>query len=205
MLLTAAMQLNAHAKDTTPVLKKTEVHGLPVTIEHPRGTERKLHDDNGNVVFKKLMLHHYGYFDGTKGRDGDEVDCFVGPLGDAAKEVYVIHMKDLGPVPAEREDEDKCFVGFPSADAAKAAFVHHYPQSFYDGMTALSVADFKSKMATASLPYRRKKITASNKNPVRCPECKGTSYWLMPTDFETAKCQQCGKTWQPPAKYLPQP
>lgn len=69
-------------------------------------------------------------------------------------------MRDLGPVPSEREDEDKCFVGFPSADAAKAAFHAHYPTSFYGGLTALPVVDFKEKLANATLPYRRKKITA---------------------------------------------
>lgn len=29
----------------------------------------------------------------------------------------------------------------------------------------------------------------------RCPKCGSTDYSLMPTDFETAKCNKCGKTW----------
>lgn len=66
MLLSAAIALNAHTKDTTPLLKTTSVHGLPVTVEHPKGTERKLHDDSGKVVFKKLMMYDYGFFDKTK-------------------------------------------------------------------------------------------------------------------------------------------
>ena len=30
----------------------------------------------------------------------------------------------------------------------------------------------------------------------KCPACGCTKYGLMPTDFETAKCSECGKTWQ---------
>lgn len=29
----------------------------------------------------------------------------------------------------------------------------------------------------------------------KCPHCGSSDYVLLPADFETAKCQQCGKTW----------
>lgn len=29
----------------------------------------------------------------------------------------------------------------------------------------------------------------------KCPHCGSTDYGLMPTDFETAKCNDCGKNW----------
>ena len=29
----------------------------------------------------------------------------------------------------------------------------------------------------------------------KCPHCGSTKYALMPTDFETAKCEECGKNW----------
>lgn len=176
------LDLVAHVKDTPSKGIKTRAHGLPVTIEHPAGTLRTLHDDKGKVVYKKHMFHSYGFFDKTKGRDGDAVDCFLGPVKNA-EEVYIVHMKDMGPVENEREDEDKCFVGFPSAEAARYAFLLHYPKNFFGGMTVLSVDDFKKKMATASLPYRRKKITASE--IMACPKCKGEM-----TAGE--KCKHCG-------------
>jgi hypothetical protein len=166
------------------------------------------------------MSNHYGYINKTRGRDGDEVDCFIGPLKNA-KEVYVVHMRDMGPVPSEREDEDKCFIGFPSADAAKAAFLRHYRPDFYESMTAMPVALFKDKMAQASRPYTHTKIHAEGGRPgvyprVRgtkphagvaisrkmdsagpakavCPNCGSKKYGLMPTDFETKKCSVCGK------------
>ncbi len=159
MNLDTVISLRAHANETPISGKQTKMHGLPITIEHPRGTQRKLHDDEGNVVYKVHMYADYGFFNGTKGRDGDEVDCFVGPMKDA-KEVYVVHMRDLGPVKEQREDEDKCMVGYQSADAARSAFLMHYPATFYGGMTCLPVSDFKKRLELASLPHREKKIHA---------------------------------------------
>lgn len=251
--------LLAHEKDTRPANLPMERHGLKLTIEHPRGTQRTLYNDEGKKVYSVHMHHHYGYFNGTKGRDGDEVDVMVGPLKDA-KEVYVVHMKDMGPDPAEREDEDKVMIGFPTADAAKRAFLLHYPPDFYEGLTALPVATFKNKLAQAQLPYRKKKLTAraivaaisrrkenaevrsqsghlaaahtehagSGRSSVagrlpggvrvvidedkkkqkhtvgtlggskdrKCPKCGSDQVGLLPPDFETWRCQDCGKTFE---------
>lgn len=219
MILAHEVALLAHAKDTPSHGLKLQRHGMPITIEHPKGSTRVLHDDKGNEVYKKRMFHSYGYLDKTKGRDGDEVDCFLGP-NQNSKCVYVIHMIDLGPVPSEREDEDKCFIGFDSSEAAKQAFFLHYARSFFGGMTELSVADFKKKMKTASLPYRSKmlragarryfvkaehraKKTRAMKSGAACPNCGAKKYHLMPTDFETAKCDDCGKNWELKPKIQP--
>lgn len=202
----------AHANDTKVVNKKMKRHGLAITIEHPKGSVRVLHDDKGRPVYQKLMHSDYGYFNKTKGRDGDEVDCLVGPIQNA-KEVFIVHMKDMGPVKSEREDEDKCMVGYQSADAAKAAFLAHYPATFYDGMTALPVAVFKKRLKTAQLPHMKKKLTARQGDitctntrktylstgllaTATCPKCGSKKYSLKPTDFETAECAKCGKQFQ---------
>lgn len=182
--------IQAHVNDTKVANRKTKRHGLHVTVEHAKGTIRRLHDDAGNEVYKTHMYHDYGYFTGTKGRDGDEVDCFLGPV-QTAKEIYVIHMKDMGPIKSEREDEDKCMVGFPSADAAKAAFLLHYPVKFYDGMTSLPVAVFKKRLRTAQLPHRTKKIHGTSSKT--CADCGGVLGGLIAPDFATRKCEKCGK------------
>lgn len=135
----------AHANDSQIANLGTTSHGLPVTIEHPKGTVRVLHDDKGNEVYKRHMYHSYGYIDGTKGMDGDEVDVFLGPLRNA-KEAYVIHMLDKGPVVKERENEDKVFLGFPNAEAAKASFLLHYPKNFFGGLLALPIARFRQRL-----------------------------------------------------------
>lgn len=150
-----------------PVKRRIDVGGLPVSITHPRGSIRELKDGDGKTTYKKRMFGHYGEFDNTKGRDGDPVDVFVGPLKNV-DDVYVIHMVDDSDVTG-KNDEDKAFVGYPSADAAKQAFLLHYDAKMYDGMTILPFEKFKQKMSDASLPYRRKKITAGGPGSGRKP------------------------------------
>lgn len=188
MNLSGVLSLMAASK-----LPQTITHGMRVSIEHPKGSMRVLKDNTGKVVYKKHMYAHYGFINNTKGRDGDDVDCFIGPLKNAS-EVFIVHMKDMGPVPAQREDEDKCFIGYPSADAAKQAFLMHYPKNFYESMTAMPLETFKRKMKRASLPYREKKIHAGVKAK-QCPHCGSKKFKLMPTDFETAKCSDCKKNF----------
>lgn len=36
----------------------------------------------------------------------------------------------------------------------------------------------------------------------KCPKCGSKKFGLMPTDFETAKCSKCGKTWEISASEL---
>lgn len=161
MKLETAHYLSAFTRDhnTPKKLLKTKVQGFPVTIEHPKGSVRTIKDDLGRVVYEKRMYVHYGFFNKSKGRDGDEVDVMVGPVPNA-KEVYVIHMLDKGPDKDARQDEDKVMMGFPNEQQAKNAFFLHYPQNFFGGMTTLPLATFKKKLAEGSKPYRRKKITA---------------------------------------------
>lgn len=201
-----ASVLLAHAADSPSVNRKLKVAGLPIVIEHPKGSQRLLHNDAGEVVYKVHMHYSYGFVSGTKGRDGDEVDVFVGPIR-VPKDVFIIHMVDRGPDKKEREDEDKVMLGFPSADAAKSGFLLHYPKSFYGGMTCLPLDVFKKRLKEAQKPHRRKMLHAgrfSNWNSAvkkaKCPKCGGKKFTLMPTDFETAKCTDCKHLFQIDAK-----
>lgn len=184
--------VNFHAKDTPSKGLKTARHGIALTIEHPKGATRALHDDKGNVVYNMHMKNDYGFINNTKGRDGDETDVMLGPMKDA-KEVHTVHMIDKGPVPSAREDEDKVMMGFPSADTAKSAFLAHYPAEFYGGMTSLPVDEFKNRLKATQVPHANNKIHAGAKS---CPNCGSKKYGLMPTDFETAKCSKCGKNFE---------
>lgn len=197
-----AGQLSAHADDTKVANVKTLRHGLPITIEHKKGSDRTLHNDAGKQVYKVRMHNDYGYIDNTKGRDGDEVDVMLGPSEDA-EEVYIVHMKDMGPDPSQREDEDKVMMGFPSADLAKSAFHMHYPREFYEGMTAMPVDQFLKTLKQAQKPHAKKKLTAQKskqyggKLSAKCPQCHSDKHVvLMPADFETAKCTACNRTFQ---------
>jgi hypothetical protein len=159
MRLGELLDLKKLSAEDDPVKKRLHVAGLDICIEAPKGSIRILKDDDGKVVYKKLMMADYGYIDGKKGRDGDSVDCFVGPMPHA-DEIYVVHMKDLGPDPKEREDEDKVMIGFPSADAAKAAFLAHYPESFYQSMTAMPMQEFLRRLEQTQIPHSHNMLHA---------------------------------------------
>jgi len=125
------------AVDETPDPSKhklqghTEVQGLPIAIENRKGSVRKGKDADGNE-WRTKMKHPYGYLKGTKGADGEEVDCYVGPKKDA-KDAFVVHQKDKD---TGAYDEDKVMLGFPSKRAAKEAFLAHYDSPKFLGPVA---------------------------------------------------------------------
>ena len=92
------------------------------------------------------MQHDYGFIEGVSGADKEELDVYVGPDPDA-KEVYVVRQQDKAD--PSQYDEDKTFVGFSSADAAKAAYLAHRDDGdrCYGGMSAMSMEKFKEKIA----------------------------------------------------------
>ncbi len=108
----------ANNRKALPFVGTVRFHGLPlIRLENLKGSTRSGADSDGNA-WSVTMPAHYGEFARTEGADGDPVDVFVGPNRHAPK-AYVIHLQD--PVTGEH-DEDKCFVGFDSAEAARACF-----------------------------------------------------------------------------------
>jgi len=171
-------------QNTPDHVEKITVQGLSVVVEYPKGSVRELKNDAGETVYKRLMRYSYGYFEHTQGRDPDEVDVILGPFADTCKSAFIVHMLDKGPDVDEREDEDKVLFGFGNAVAAKLAFFSMYPKSFFGGLTELPMATFKEKLATASLPYRRKKLTAST----AC--ARGGKCMYIMGDDTCVKCQR---------------
>lgn len=106
----------------------TQFQGIPIAVEHGVGSVRKGVSREGHR-WKTIMQHPYGYIEGTKGADGEEVDVYVGPEETAGK-AYVIHQKepDTG-----KFDEDKVMLGFNSKREAKEAFLAHYDTPDYLG------------------------------------------------------------------------
>jgi hypothetical protein len=127
------------------VRKRLTFQGLDVAVENPAGTIRQWND--GERSGHTVMRHHYGFLDGYMGADKEELDVYVGDF-EAAEEVYVIHQR--GKLASGRwgYDEDKCFMGFPSAEAAKAAFLAHRDDGdrAFGGMKILTLDQFKAKL-----------------------------------------------------------
>lgn len=99
---------------------RVAVQGLRIAIEVPRNEERRGVDPNG-TAWACRMAAHYGYFEKTRGRDGDEVDVFLGPVPESPR-VYVVNQNDA----AGAFDEHKVMLGFNDAEAARAAYLGSY-------------------------------------------------------------------------------
>lgn len=117
--------------------------GLSVIVESPRGSVRYWTDTDGTEG-QTIMKYDYGYIDNAVGADGDCVDMYLGP-DEAAKWVYVVHQNKKPDF--QDYDEDKVLLGFPSADAAKAAYEDQYDdQGFFGGMSQMTLQAFKDKI-----------------------------------------------------------
>jgi hypothetical protein len=95
--------------------------GVPIVIEHPEGSIRSSTDRNGKT-WHQPMLFAYGYIDGTHGFDGEEVDCYIGPVA-LARRAYIIHQTDDKGV----FDEAKVMLGFSSEQDARDAYAAGRP------------------------------------------------------------------------------
>lgn len=114
---------------------KTDVRGIPVAIENRKGSVRKGKNDDGSEWKTKYKVP-YGYIEGTKGADGDEIDAYVGGDRDA-DEVYVVHQKD----DKGKYDEDTVMLGFRSKAKARKAILDHYDDPKYVGSISTVAMD----------------------------------------------------------------
>lgn len=113
--------------------------GFRVTIENAPGDIRTGTDSDGEQWSQK-MANAYGYFSRTEGKDGDEIDLFLGPLPEA-QQVYIVHQVDPK---TGKPDEDKVMLGFGDTTRAKAAYMANYKQGWqgFGSMTAMGKPQF---------------------------------------------------------------
>lgn len=127
---------------TKDELTQIEFQGMKITIENPKGSVRKGEDDDGNK-WRTRMFYPYGFINKTEGTDGDEIDCFIGPIKDA-KDAFIISNMEDG-----KYDEDKVMLGFGDELHARDAFLAHYDDSRHLGkVLRMSMEDFKKKIST---------------------------------------------------------
>ena len=113
------------------------VRGFDITIENPVGSKRYYGKDKKKY---NVMKNHYGYFTKSKGKDGDQVDVFIGPDVEKFEKVYVVDQKVNG-----KFDESKVMFGFSSKKEAKAAYFANFDKNWHGFMhiTGVSLATFK--------------------------------------------------------------
>lgn len=113
------------------------IKGFDITIENPVGSRRYYGKDKKKF---NVMQNHYGYFTKSKGKDGDQVDVFLGPNVEDFEKVYVVDQKMNGSF-----DESKVMFGFNSKKEAKAAYFANFDSNWHGFMhiTGVSLAVFK--------------------------------------------------------------
>jgi phage gp29-like protein len=137
------------ALSATPLIaKRYTFAGLPIAIENPVGTIRIWRGPEGQIGSTR-MAHDYGFIEGHLSGDDEELDVYIGP-DENAREVYVVHQLKLPHY--KGHDEDKVFLGFPSADAARAAYVAHRNDGdrAISGMSVMPLEVFKRKLKRRS-------------------------------------------------------
>lgn len=116
------------------------VSGLDISIENPKDSTRSGVDPGGKP-WSQTMKHHYGYIRRTEGRDGDQVDVFIGE-NPSSERVFVVDQIDQK---TRRFDEHKVMVGFDNQQQARRAYLSNYDKNWEAGpVTELSMTDFKA-------------------------------------------------------------
>lgn len=135
-------QLEANQYQTAHI----EIAGLKIAIENPIGSVRRGVDKDGQE-WETTMTAHYGYFEGTLGADGDELDVFVveNLPQDFSGRVFVIDQIDR----QGRFDEHKVMLGVTSKATALALYQAHYDEN-YNSVSRIreySLEEFKERIA----------------------------------------------------------
>ena len=129
------------------------ISGFQITIENPKGSYRCGKDKNGKE-WKTLMHNDYGYFTKTVGKDGDEIDVFLGPYLDDKIEdakIYPIDQYLDG-----KFDETKIMMGFRDKESAKAAYLSNYDKD-WKGFKYISEVDIPTFKKWLYDGYRQRK------------------------------------------------
>ena len=126
------------------------VQGLPISIENPKGSERRDLNHEPPQWVVPSMPAAYGYVKRTEGADGDQVDVYVGDIPES-RQVWVVDQID----PATGNfDEHKILLAMPTAMEAKRT----YFGGFSDGsgpqrmgaMTHMGMDQFKDWLKTSN-------------------------------------------------------
>jgi len=122
-------------------IKKTEIfQGIKLYIDRPKGFIMRGHDAEGHA-WERTYKYDYGFIPKTLGGDGDGLDVFIGPDKKSTDAFWAVQRKPDGSF-----DEYKVFLGFPSRDAATAAFRDHIPKKLMKGMVTMKVSMMKAML-----------------------------------------------------------
>ncbi|WP_288401745.1 PLxRFG domain-containing protein [uncultured Acinetobacter sp.] len=136
------------------------LHGLDITVENPKGSDRAGKRPDG-TEWSHTMSDHYGYIKRTQGADSEQVDTYIGNNPDS-DQVYIVDQlnQENGGF-----DEHKVMLGFDSYDAAIKAYKSNFDDGWKVGpVRSMNVAQFKDwlKSGDTTKPSVANKIPTKN-------------------------------------------
>lgn len=126
--------------------RKMDFAGLPIDVQFDKGDRRHYPAANGYPEYNVTMKAIYGEVPRTKGTDGDPVDVYIGPN---QKSTVVFVIRQMKFPKYETFDEEKCMLGFDSAEEAKSCYLkHHKSPKIFGGIKELTMDQFKERLAS---------------------------------------------------------
>lgn len=129
------------------VHRKTEFQGIPVHIDRPKGFKQHFGEKQGLPTWTRTYKTDYGFIPGTKDKDGEETDVYLGKHPDASH-AFVIKQMING-----KHDENKIMLGFKTEEQAKRMFLAHsspeYKKTIIGGITSVPMEEIKERFKTA--------------------------------------------------------
>ncbi|MCZ6868092.1 MAG: hypothetical protein O7G84_01150 [Gammaproteobacteria bacterium] len=128
--------------------RRRKFQGLDISVETQRGAYRHWHDPHTGRDGKTKMPWDYGYIRGSVGADGDHVDAYIGPDPNATHAYVVDQMRAPD---FQIFDEQKVFLGFESAQDARAAYASCYDKpGFFGRLKAVPMGEFRRQVLNTS-------------------------------------------------------
>lgn len=140
-----AFGLNGYALPTAANCKagnyrkgRVKLYGFDIAIETPQGQCRMGKSDG--KPWSVTCMAHYGDISGTRGADGDPVDCYIGPTPESNR-VFVVNQNGK----SGSFDEHKVMLAFADEDAARSAYLGSYERGWtgLGSMVAATVSQFR--------------------------------------------------------------
>jgi hypothetical protein len=120
---------------------KLNLDGMKISIENPRGSVRKGTDPDGKKWSIKMKTA-YGYINGIKGADGDNIDIMLSKDPSKGK-VFIVDQIKPG---TQKFDEHKIMYGFENKADAVKAYKSNYQRGWkgMGGVTGVTKEQFKN-------------------------------------------------------------
>ena len=146
-----------------------QVQGLPISVENRKGSVRKGVDKDGKP-WRTKFEYPYGFIKNTEGKDGEEIDAYIGP-NKKALNVFVVHQHKLD---GKGHDEDKVFFGFDSIEEVRAAYLRHYNgvgKKLLGPISTIAVDELKRRLAE-----KRKHTKLASRQPELFTESRDDNF-----------------------------